>query len=213
MALGVLPPPSRSKVIIPRGIMVVSTVAAPRGCSIVVTGNPVRLEIAQVREALRLLGAARSGWRVVHQTGPRQVESVRRACAALPVNAEVAAFFDDLPSRYQAASRVVSRAGATTLAELACCGRPMILLPDPHAADDHQRANARAFESLGAALCVEHRTAPQETATALAEALGDLIADAPHRQAMAQAVQAASHPNATCQITDQIQQRTRHARR
>ncbi len=206
----------------------------PRGIKVEVTGNPVRREIAEfasqlatapasprellvlggsqgadslneaVVAALRLLGEARSGWRVVHQTGARQVEAMRRAYAELAIDAVVEPFFDDVFARYRAASLVVSRAGATTLAELACCGLPMILLPYPHAADDHQRANALAYESRGAAVSVEHLATAEQTAARLADPLRSLLIDESHRRAMSTAARGCSRPDATAAVVDRV---------
>lgn len=199
-----------------------------------VTGNPVRCEIAEhansieapsslnrellvlggsqgadtlndaVIAAMRVLAGDRFGWKVIHQTGPRQVEKVRHAYAELEIEAVVEPFFDDMPLRYRNASLVVSRAGATTLAELACCGRPMILLPYPHAADDHQRANALAYAACGAAIVVDHQSAHEATVAALAEQLRLLFRDEALRRTMGLAARKASHPEATMAVSDRI---------
>ena len=206
----------------------------PRGVKVEVTGNPVRREIAELtshratastapREllvlggsqgadslneavvaTLRLLAEARSGWRVVHQTGARQVEAMRRAYAELLIDAVVEPFFDDMLARYRAASLVVSRAGATTLAELACCGLPMILLPYPHAADDHQRANALACAERGAAMVVEHLADAGATATALVDPLKSLLTNEPRRVALSAAARAGARPEATSAVVDRL---------
>ena len=65
------------------------------------------------------------------------------------VSCELAAFFDDLPARLAKARLVICRSGASTVAELAAAGRPAILVPYPHATDDHQRANAEALAEAG----------------------------------------------------------------
>ena len=204
----------------------------PRGVKVEVTGNPVRREIAELtshqattapREllvlggsqgadslneavvaTLRLLAEARSGWRVVHQTGARQVEAMRHAYAELSIDAVVEPFFDDMLARYRAASLVVSRAGATTLAELACCGLPMILVPYPHAADDHQRANAFAFVERGAAIVVEHRANVDATVAALVDPLKALLTDEPRRSAMSVAARDGTHPDAASVVVDRL---------
>ena len=76
--------------------------------------------------------------------------------------AELAPFFADLPQRLASAHLVIGRSGASTVAELATIGRPSILIPYPYAADDHQTANARAFEAAGACIVIPHAefTAP-----------------------------------------------------
>ena len=157
-----------------------------------------------VVEALQLIGEARSGWRVIHQTGPRQLEAIRVAHASHAADALVEAFFDDLPARYRTASLVVSRAGATTLAELACGGLPAILLPYPHAADDHQRANALAQAAHGAAVCVEHQSSNSETSSTLAVALKRLMLDEALRRQMSLAARDCARPLATRAVVDLI---------
>lgn len=110
--------------------------------------------------ALVELGEAAREWRFRHQTGPADLEKVREAYAASGLQAETAAFFDDMPARYRSADLVVCRAGATTIAELCSAGRGAILIPYPFAADDHQTANARVLERAGAA-----RLVPQASLT------------------------------------------------
>jgi UDP-N-acetylglucosamine--N-acetylmuramyl-(pentapeptide) pyrophosphoryl-undecaprenol N-acetylglucosamine transferase len=90
------------------------------------------------------------------------------------VAAEVESFFTDVPDRLARAQLVICRAGASTISELAAAGRPALLVPYPHAADDHQAANARAFAAAGAGW-----VAPQSALDPkiLAERLTDLLAD------------------------------------
>jgi len=97
-------------------------------------------------------------WRIVHQTGAADDKRVRRHYESQGINAEVGAFFDDMPQRYRHSTLAVARAGATTLAELACAGLPAILVPYPHAADNHQWHNAAFFADAGAAVIVEQET-------------------------------------------------------
>lgn len=95
-----------------------------------------------------------AGFRVVHQTGAVDEADIRAAYEGLGIQAEVRAFFDDLPLWQTRADLVVCRAGAGTLAELTELGRPMILVPYPFAADDHQRYNAQSLVDKGAARMV-----------------------------------------------------------
>ncbi len=87
----------------------------------------------------------------IHQTGPADEAGVRDAYRRRGVEADVRAFFTDMKAAYRAADLVVCRAGATTLAELACLGKPSVLVPYPHAADNHQEKNAMSLVRSGAA--------------------------------------------------------------
>jgi UDP-N-acetylglucosamine--N-acetylmuramyl-(pentapeptide) pyrophosphoryl-undecaprenol N-acetylglucosamine transferase len=103
-------------------------------------------------EAVPALMAKDPDLTVTHQTGAADLERVRAAYAPLGDRAEAAAFIDDMGAAYAGADLVICRAGATTVAELTAVGRPAILVPYPHAAHDHQTANARLLESRGAAV-------------------------------------------------------------
>lgn len=92
----------------------------------------------------------RARFAVTQQCRPEDLDNVREIYAAANVSAELSTFFDDVPDRMAAAHIVISRAGASTVAELAEAGRPAILVPYLHATDDHQTANARAVEAKGA---------------------------------------------------------------
>jgi UDP-N-acetylglucosamine--N-acetylmuramyl-(pentapeptide) pyrophosphoryl-undecaprenol N-acetylglucosamine transferase len=93
--------------------------------------------------------------KIVHQTGVGEYERVREAYAKYTVDAEVAPFFDDMPSLFAAADLVICRAGASAVAELCAAGKASILVPYPYAADQHQRLNARSQAEIGAARVVE----------------------------------------------------------
>ena len=89
---------------------------------------------------------------VRHQTGITEVETVQQAYAAAGIDAEVSAFIDDMAAAYAWANLVICRAGALTVAELAVVGVAAILVPYPHATDDHQTGNARFLADAGAAI-------------------------------------------------------------
>ena len=184
------------------------------------TGNPVRSEIAGIappderfrqREGrLRLLivggslGAkalneavpralallAERPW-VVHQSGEKQLEALRAAYAAAGVQGELVAFIDDMARRYAEADLVICRAGALTIAELSAGGMASILVPFPHAVDDHQTANARFLAERGAAILLPQ---PELSAGRLATLIGAL--DRPALLKMAQNARALGKPDA-----------------
>jgi UDP-N-acetylglucosamine--N-acetylmuramyl-(pentapeptide) pyrophosphoryl-undecaprenol N-acetylglucosamine transferase len=98
--------------------------------------------------------ALRTRLMVVQQAREEDAERVRAGYARAGVEAEVAPFFADLPRRMAASHLVVSRSGASTVAELAAIGRPAILVPLPHALDQDQRANASVLERAGGAILI-----------------------------------------------------------
>jgi UDP-N-acetylglucosamine--N-acetylmuramyl-(pentapeptide) pyrophosphoryl-undecaprenol N-acetylglucosamine transferase len=107
---------------------------------------------------------------VWHQAGKRNLVDAERAYQTQQVAGRVVPFIEDMAAAYQWADVVVCRAGALTVSELACVGLPAILVPFPHAVDDHQTANARFLENSGAAVIV-----PQVELTA--ERLAGLLKD------------------------------------
>lgn len=152
-------------------------------------------------EALPQLAAMRPVPRIVHQTGPEALEAVRAAYGAVPAlsQAEVAPFLDDMPLRLADADLVLARAGATTLAELAAAGRPAILVPYPHAADDHQRLNAEAVAEAGAAVWILDG---ELTGVRLSASVAELAADPARRLRMGEAARGLARPDAAARIAD-----------
>jgi UDP-N-acetylglucosamine--N-acetylmuramyl-(pentapeptide) pyrophosphoryl-undecaprenol N-acetylglucosamine transferase len=102
--------------------------------------------------ALKVMpAAARARIRLAQQCRPEDLERVAASYAALGFTAELRSFFDDLPQRLADAHLVISRSGASSVAELLALGRPSLLVPYRLAADGHQRANAAALAAAGAA--------------------------------------------------------------
>jgi UDP-N-acetylglucosamine--N-acetylmuramyl-(pentapeptide) pyrophosphoryl-undecaprenol N-acetylglucosamine transferase len=150
---------------------------------------------------LSLAPPLRSRLRVVQQCRSEDIDRVRALYRDGGIVAELAPFFADLPQRLAAAHLVIGRSGASTVAELAAIGRPSILVPYPYAADDHQTANARAFEAAGACLVMPHK---EFTAASLAGHLAALFA-APQRLAdLAAAAHEAGRPDAARHLADLV---------
>jgi len=124
----------------------------------------------------RLPPTLRAALRVSQQARPEDCGRVTAQLEAAGIAAEVDSFFTDVPERLARAQLVICRAGASTVAELAAIGRPALLVPYPHATDDHQAANARAFAETGAGWVIPQAglSAPALT-TILAERLGDAV--------------------------------------
>jgi UDP-N-acetylglucosamine--N-acetylmuramyl-(pentapeptide) pyrophosphoryl-undecaprenol N-acetylglucosamine transferase len=94
---------------------------------------------------------------VVHQSGERHLEALRASYSAACVEGELVAFIDDMARRYAEADLVICRAGAITVAELCTGGIASVLVPFPHAVDDHQSANAAFLADRGAAVLLPQR--------------------------------------------------------
>jgi UDP-N-acetylglucosamine--N-acetylmuramyl-(pentapeptide) pyrophosphoryl-undecaprenol N-acetylglucosamine transferase len=118
--------------------------------------------------------ALRMTLRVSQQARPEDCTRVAEQLQGAGIAAEVSSFFTDVPARLARAQLVICRAGASTVAELAAIGRPAFLVPYPHATDDHQAANARAFANTGAGWLMPQSalSAPMLT-NRLAERLAD----------------------------------------
>ncbi|HEX3500463.1 MAG TPA: undecaprenyldiphospho-muramoylpentapeptide beta-N-acetylglucosaminyltransferase [Stellaceae bacterium] len=149
----------------------------------------------------RLPAPLRARLRLSQQVRPEDLAAVRAAYAASGVAAELASFFEDVPARLARAQLVIARAGASTVAELTTVGRPALLIPYPHAADDHQSANARAFAASGAGWTMAQ---PDFTADNLARFLTETLA-APERLAgAAAAAKALGRPLAARSLADLV---------
>jgi UDP-N-acetylglucosamine--N-acetylmuramyl-(pentapeptide) pyrophosphoryl-undecaprenol N-acetylglucosamine transferase len=156
------------------------------------------INLAMVAAAPRL-AAAVPPLRVTHQTGERDVEMVRLGYLEAGLTVEIEPFLYDMGTRLRDADLIVSRAGATTLAEIAAAGKPAILIPLPTATDDHQRRNAEALARVEAADVLLQNEA---TGPALAERILALAADRERRVRMGRAVRAFARPDAARLIAD-----------
>ena len=94
---------------------------------------------------------------VVHQAGEKHLDTLKANYAAAAIEGELVAFIDDMARRYAQADLVICRAGAVTVAELSAGGMASILVPFPHAVDDHQTANAKFLADQGAAILIQQR--------------------------------------------------------
>ncbi|MDH3591731.1 MAG: undecaprenyldiphospho-muramoylpentapeptide beta-N-acetylglucosaminyltransferase [Planctomycetota bacterium] len=151
--------------------------------------------------ALPALAARAVPPRIVHQTGPADHATTRESYANLyPAERfEVVPFLDDMPARMETADLVLARSGAGTIAELAAAGRPAILVPYPHAADDHQRYNAQALVDAGAAQLVPDAQLADEE---WIDALTALLDDADARVRMGRAARTLARADAAARIVD-----------
>ena len=138
---------------------------------------------------------------IVQQAREEDLSRVSQTYAALSVAAEIAPFFADLPARMASSHLVISRSGASTVAELAAIGRPAILVPLPHALDQDQFANAGVLEAAGGALRLRQDDfTPQRLAHEIA-----LLAGKPQRlDAMAAAAKSVGRLDAAERLADLV---------
>lgn len=143
----------------------------------------------------------RSRLQVSQQCRPEDLDAVRAAYAGTGIDATLDSFFADVPERMAAAHLVVARSGASTVAELTALGRPAILVPYPHAIDDHQTANARAVDEAGGAWLM-----PQTafTSDALAGRLESLFTQPGTLARAAGCARAAGRPDAASLLADLV---------
>ena len=135
----------------------------------------------------------RSRLRVSHQAREEDMDRVRAAYAASGIEADVQTFFTDVPARMSEAQLVISRAGASSIADLTVIGRPSILIPYAAAAGDHQTANARGLVEAGAAILIPENRLDAES---LSEQITTVLADERAAVQMSHAALAAGIPDA-----------------
>jgi UDP-N-acetylglucosamine--N-acetylmuramyl-(pentapeptide) pyrophosphoryl-undecaprenol N-acetylglucosamine transferase len=198
------------------------------------TGNPVRREILKSTESiphqleeprcLLILGGSQGatgvneavvkslprlrsdlrGWQIIHQTGAHDFDEVKREYARLGIVAHVAPFLTDMGSIYSQATLAVSRAGATTLAELAIHRVPSLLIPYPQSIRDHQALNAEHFARSGGAVVVPQSKNSDITARQLCDQLRRLIIQDELRASMQAAMQTLARPQAASLVVNSI---------
>lgn len=192
----------------------------------VVTGNPVRKELTthqtdKTQKQILILGGSQGslnlnrmvlkalpeieselqGWKIVHQTGERDFDHVKQAYAKLNVKQEVAPFFQEMACLYRESAFAICRAGATTLAELACSGCPAILVPYPNSIGDHQDRNAEYFEHSGAAVIQwENR----ENKQSLTEQITQFLLDEKLRSNSSHAISSLAQPKAAKKVAELV---------
>ncbi len=202
-------------------------------CPVRVTGNPIRwAESGQSPSArlpqhrLLILGGsagARSlnenvpralykvrtkltGWQIVHQSGEADFEATGELYRKLDLEATVAPFLADVPGVLAATDLAVCRSGGSTLAELAAAGVPAVLMPYPHATNDHQHKNAQMFTRAGGAVMLDGRELPGRLDDHLADAISLLLGDPDRRSRMSGTMRRFARPGAAAEVADSVLQ-------
>ncbi len=156
----------------------------------------------EVPEGMSMLVRHLGKLRIIHQTGERDYNEVRRAYLERGAEAEVHAFIDDMPGMLAEADLVIARSGATTVAELSAAGRASVLVPFPGATDQHQLENARVMEKAGAArVIVQSELTPER----LVAELRGLMASTGTLDKMAARARRLARPDAAERIADLVE--------
>lgn len=157
----------------------------------------------RVIEALAHLKDLKGELVIIHQAGKNDLETVKKGYADADFPADVREFIDDMAGAYLGADLVLCRAGATTLAELTVCKKASVLVPFPHATDDHQAVNAKALVDAGAAVMFREA---ELTGEKLAATIRELKNDPARREKMEKAAGTLGRPEAAREIADVLQQ-------
>lgn len=156
-----------------------------------------------VPDGLSLLPVAfRRRLQVTHQARIEDIDACRAKYAELSIAADLATYLPDLPEQLAWAHVVIARAGASTIAELTCAGRPAILVPLPSATDDHQTANAREMTQAGGARTIEQRNF---TPVELAKQMQRLGLDPAALQNAAGRARSCGRPDAVRDLADLVE--------
>ena len=171
---------------------------AHEGLRILVVGGSLGALVLNqmLPQALTLLASGEQP-EVWHQTGPKHLEVTLDCYSKAKVSARVEAYIEDMAQAYAWADLVICRAGALTVSELAGAGKAAILVPYPHAVDDHQTANAQVLVQAGAAILLPQT---QLTALGLSQQLNTIQADMSVLNTMAKAALSCAKPNAANQV-------------
>lgn len=157
-----------------------------------------------VPEAIALLPDDLRGRMVVgQQARDADAEEVRAAYAAMGLPADIRPFFDDMPARLVRAQLAISRAGASSIADLTVVGRPAILIPLAAAIRDEQTANGRGMEAAGAAVMIQEN---ELTAEALAGHIAAFLGTPARAAAAAEAAAGLGRPNAAHALGDLVEE-------
>lgn len=176
------------------GIFRVLVTGGSQGASILSDVVPDGLALLPVSFRRRL--------QVTHQARPEDIDAVRAKYAELSIAAELATYLPDLPEQLKWAHLVIARAGASTIAELTCAGRPAILIPLPGATDDHQTANAREITMAGGARTIQQSAF---TPVELAKQMQKLGLDPQALQNAAARARGCGRPDAARDLADLVE--------
>lgn len=157
-----------------------------------------------VPHALARLQSSLNGWSILHQTGEAGMAATSRLYGELGIDAHVRPFVENLPRVMSSCALAISRAGGTTLAELATAGLPAIVVPYPSASEDHQRRNAAAMAARGGCRVVDEEHGLASLQEQLFSGLSELLTSPEARRSMRSAQQRLARPTAAWHVAQMI---------
>lgn len=176
------------------GPLTILVTGGSQGANILSEVVPASIEALDSDQRARL--------RVIQQCRAEDLDSVRAKYRALSVEAELATFFSDMPERVKVADLMICRSGASSVAEALAAGKPTILVPYPHAIDDHQAANAHAVAEVGAGWLMDQSIF---TPDRLAERLGSLLQNPRLIETAAHAARRVGRADAASRLADMVE--------
>jgi len=168
----------------------------PKLNTLTITGASLGAQTVNEAVLAMIKGVRLQGWQILHLAGRDHAMNVRNGYRDLGIDAVVIDFTPKMADVWAVADLAISRAGASSCAELTAIGVASILMPYPFHKDMHQRANAKVLADAGAAILVDDEKDPAKNAAKLRPALESLLYDATNRQKMAAAAKSLGKPNA-----------------
>jgi UDP-N-acetylglucosamine--N-acetylmuramyl-(pentapeptide) pyrophosphoryl-undecaprenol N-acetylglucosamine transferase len=168
----------------------------PKLMTLAVTGASLGAQTINEAVLAMLKDVSLQGWQILHLAGREHALKVREGYRELAIDARVVDFTPAMEDVWSVTDLCISRAGASSCAELTACGVASVLMPYPYHKDMHQRYNAKVLEDAGAAVIVDDEKDAKKNAAKLAKIVGPLLYDQTKRTAMAEAAKKLGRPDA-----------------
>ncbi len=168
----------------------------PKLMTLAITGASLGAQTINEAVLAMLKDVKLQGWQILHLAGREHALKVREGYRELEIDARVVDFTPAMADVWSVTDLCISRAGASSCAELTACGVASVLMPYPYHKDMHQRANARVLEAAGAAVIVDDEKDAKKNAAKLATIVGPLLYEQNKRTAMADAARTIGRPDA-----------------
>ncbi len=172
--------------------------------TLVITGASLGAQTVNEAAVRMLSGMTLDGWQVLHLAGREHAAAVRGAYRETEIGARVIDFTPAMADVWAVADLAISRAGASSCAELTACGIPSVLMPYPFHKDMHQRLNAHVLSGAGAAIRVKDEKDPARNAAKLRPVVERLLHDGARRREMSDAARRIGKPDAADRVADVV---------